>query len=239
MTKKVLIVLTAADELPLKGGTTHPTGFWAEEFIVAHRGLVGAGFDVTIATPGGLPAPADPGSVSAEAMGEETARDFQQYLASIHDTLQHPASLSEVLENFDTAKYAAIVMPGGHGPMVDLAFDETMGHLLEKADAAGTIIAPFCHGPAGLLAAKKADGSFLFAGRTLTSFTDREENMGGVQGITWYLASTLQERGARLTAGEPFTSHLEIDGNLISGQNPQSSAVVTDAVISAVNASMR
>ncbi|MCI1983383.1 MAG: type 1 glutamine amidotransferase domain-containing protein [Bifidobacteriaceae bacterium] len=230
MAKKVAIILTAADALPLKDGSTHSTGFWAEEFIVAHRGLLAAGFDVSVATPDGRPAPVDPGSVSVEAVGEDAARDYRQYLASISSQLQHPLSLSAI----DATDYSAIVMPGGHGPMVDLAFDETMGHVLEHADAEGIVIAPFCHGPAGLLSAKKADGSFLFAGRTMTAFTDREETMGGVQGITWYLASKLNERGAHVTAGEPFTSHIEIDGNLISGQNPQSSAAVTNAVIAAL-----
>ena len=230
MAKKVVIVLTAASELPLKDGSKHPTGFWAEEFIVAHRGLTGAGFDVSIATPGGKPAPVDSASVSAEAVGEQTAADFRSYLASIDDDLRHPVAL----EALRIEEYSAIVMPGGHGPMVDLAFDEAMGRLLEQADAEGKIIAPFCHGPAGLLAAKKPDGSFLFAGRRLTVFTDKEENMGGVQGVTWYVASKLSELGAHLTAGEPFTSHLEIDGNLISGQNPQSSEAVTNAVIAAL-----
>ncbi|MCI1983382.1 MAG: type 1 glutamine amidotransferase domain-containing protein [Bifidobacteriaceae bacterium] len=230
MSKKVLVVLTSADAMPLEDGSMHPTGFWAEEFIVAYRGLVKAGLDVTIATPGGKPAPADPGSLTKEMVGAEASVDYKKYLASIADVLEHPMAISDVT----AGDYDAIVMPGGHGPMVDLAADKNMGHLLERADAAGKIIAPFCHGPAGLFAAKKANGNFLFAGRTMTSFTDREEKLGGVQKIGWYLASCLKEMGVNFIEKEPFTSHVEIDGNLISGQNPQSSKAVTEAVIAAL-----
>jgi putative intracellular protease/amidase len=230
MTKKVLVVLTAADSMPLEDGSAHSTGFWAEEFIVAYRGLTQAHLDVVLATPGGRPAPVDPASMSPQLLGEEVSLEYQQYLDSIDDVLQHPVAISDV----ETSDFDAIVMPGGHGPMVDLAADENMGHLLEQADAEGKIIAPFCHGPAALLAAKKPDGSFLFAGRTMTSFTNREEKEGGVQKIGWYLAACLKELGVYLVENEPFTSHVEIDGNLISGQNPQSSKAVTDAVVAAL-----
>jgi putative intracellular protease/amidase len=228
--KRVLIILTAASSMPLEDGTDHPTGFWAEEFIVAHRGLLAAGLEVVLATPGGKPAPVDPGSLSLQMLGESLAREYVEYLTGIDGVLHHPVAVDEV----ETSDFDAIVMPGGHGPMVDLAADEAVGHLLENADAEGKIIAPFCHGPAGLLAAKKPNGNFLFADRTMTAFTDREEKAGGVRKIGWYLAACLKELGVRFVEKEPFVSHVEIDGNLISGQNPQSSQAVTDAVIAAL-----
>ena len=35
-------------------GTSHPTGYWAEELAEPHRIFVAAGWDITIATPGGV-----------------------------------------------------------------------------------------------------------------------------------------------------------------------------------------
>lgn len=50
----VLFVLSASDRWTLKDGTRHETGFWAEEFVVPHDVFADAGWDVTVATPGGV-----------------------------------------------------------------------------------------------------------------------------------------------------------------------------------------
>ncbi|VXB80655.1 Putative intracellular protease/amidase [Microbacterium sp. 8M] len=226
---KILMVVTAADSLTLADGSAHPTGFWAEELVVAHRELTRAGHDVVIATPGGRVPPVDPGSLNAEVVGDaDRAAEFRAYLDAIRSDLDHPIALDQV----SAADYAAVVLPGGHGPMVDLAVDEQLGRILVAADDAGLPIAPFCHGPAGLLSATAADGSFAFAGRTLTVFTDEEERTGGLgENSPWFVASTLSERGAVVQGGEPWTSHVVRDGNLITGQNPQSSHAVAQALL--------
>jgi putative intracellular protease/amidase len=48
----VLQVLSAARVWTLRDGTEHPTGFWAEEFVVPYTLFTEAGWDVTVATPG-------------------------------------------------------------------------------------------------------------------------------------------------------------------------------------------
>lgn len=156
---KILMAVTAADSLTLADGTAHPTGFWAEELVVAHRELTRAGHDVLIATPGGRPAPVDPGSLNADVVGDATlVEEFRAYLETIRADLEAPAALGDIV----ATDFAAVVLPGGHGPMADLAFDEDLGRLLVAADAAQLLIAPFCHGPAGLLSATAPDGRFAF-----------------------------------------------------------------------------
>lgn len=228
----ILMVVTAADSLTLADGSSHPTGFWAEELVVAHRELTNAGNVIAIATPGGRVPTVDPGSLSAATVGDQaTVDELVAYLRQIAPELAHPLALAAV----DAADYDAIVLPGGHGPMADLAFDADLGRILRAADAAGTVIAPFCHGPAGLLSAVDADGAFAFAGRRLTVFTDEEERTGGLGANTpWFVESTLLDRGAAVEEGAAWTSHVVRDGNLISGQNPQSSGAVAAAVIDAL-----
>ncbi|TDQ02445.1 MULTISPECIES: type 1 glutamine amidotransferase domain-containing protein [unclassified Leifsonia] len=228
----ILMVVTAADSLTLADGSAHPTGFWAEELVVAHRDLTAAGHTITIATPGGCIPTVDPGSLTVEIVGEQAkVDDFRAYLAQISDDLAHPLALDSAV----AADYDAVVLPGGHGPMADLAFDAALGSLLTEADARGTLIAPFCHGPAGLLSAVDASGAFAFAGRRLTVFTDEEERTGGLRENTpWFVASTLRERGALVEDGDAWTSHVVRDGNLISGQNPQSSEAVAKALVEAL-----
>jgi hypothetical protein len=55
----VLIVVSAADRWTLNDGTTHPTGYWAEELAEPHRIFASAGWDITVATPGGVAPTAD------------------------------------------------------------------------------------------------------------------------------------------------------------------------------------
>jgi putative intracellular protease/amidase len=218
----VLIVLSSAHSITLANGSEHPTGFWAEEFVVAHRALTAAGHTVTVATPGGIAPVVDTLSAGTE--------EFDDYITVNSDVLAHPV----VLSNVSGADYDAIVLPGGHAPMQDLAKDTFLGELLTEANRKGTIIAPYCHGVAALLSAKP-DGKFAFAGRRLTAFTDEEERQGGLGDNTpYFLAATLADLGADVVESAPWSSHVIIDGNLISGQNPQSSEAVATALLAAL-----
>ncbi len=69
------------------------------------------------------------------------------------------------LEDVKAADYDAVYIPGGHGPMEDLAVSPAMGELLVGMLDAGKIVSSVCHGPAALLPATRADGEWAFAGR--------------------------------------------------------------------------
>lgn len=228
----ILMVVSAADSLTMKDGSEHPTGFWAEELVVAHQTLLQAGHSVDIATPGGAKPTVDQVSLAADsAGGEERAAGFRDYLAKIGGELSQPLVLADV----DHSSYDAVVMPGGHGPMADLYKDGDLGRLLAAADRDGKIIAPFCHGPAGLLSATDDGGAFVFAGRRLTVFSNEEELGGGTgENTPWLVEDALKEKGAVIDNAAAWTSHVVRDGNLITGQNPQSSEDVAKEVIKAL-----
>lgn len=228
----ILMVVSAADSLTMKDGSQHPTGFWAEELVVAHQTLLDAGHTVRIATPGGTKPTVDQVSLAGEsAGGEDRAQSFRDYLSRIDGELSQPLVLADV----DVAAYDAVVMPGGHGPMADLFQDRDLGRILSAADREGKIIAPFCHGPAGLLSATDDAGVFVFAGRRLTVFTNEEELGGGTgENTPWLLEDALKDKGAVIANGAAWTSNVVRDGNLITGQNPQSSEDVAKEVIKAL-----
>jgi putative intracellular protease/amidase len=71
----------------------------------------------------------------------------------------------------------------------------------------------------------RPDGSWPFAGRRMTAFSDEEERQAGLADkAPWLLESRLHELGGKLETAPPWTPHVVTDGNLVTGQNPQSSA---------------
>jgi putative intracellular protease/amidase len=119
--------------------------------------------------------------------------------------------------------------------MADLAVNKDFGRILVETNKAGKVIAPFCHGPAGLLSAVNEDGGFAFAGRRMTVFTNEEELTGGTgENTPWFVEDVLREKGAVLETSAAWSSVVVRDGNLITGQNPQSSEDVAKEVIKAL-----
>ncbi|NHT16116.1 type 1 glutamine amidotransferase domain-containing protein [Cellulomonas sp. IC4_254] len=220
---RILFVMTGADGWTLTDGTVHPTGYWADEVAVPYESFTSAGHAITVATPGGVVPPVDPGSLSDESNGGADQAAHVRAVLEGADELRTPVALDAV----DLAGVDAIYVPGGHGPMEDLAVDATSGALLAEALSAGTPLGIVCHGPAALLAAVDAEGRNVFEGYRITAFTDEEERLAGTAATApWLLEQRLVAAGIQVVAGAPFAPHVEVDRTLVTGQNPASSGAV-------------
>lgn len=225
---RILMVVSAADSLTLADGTSHPTGFWAEEVAASHQVLTAGGATVDIATPGGRAAVVDPVSLAeAGGVSPADAERWSAHLETLSGSLEHPLDLSTI----DLADYDAVHIPGGHAPMADLATDADLGRLLTTAASTSTPVAALCHGVAALLPAQ-LDGRWAFAGRRVTGFTDEEERQGGYgENIPWSVEGRLRDLGAVVETGAPWSDTVVVDGMLVTGQNPQSSASTATALL--------
>lgn len=100
---------------------------------------------------------------------------------------------------------------------------------------AGKIVAAVCHGPIALLNAKLSDDSLLIAGKSYTAFTNAEENAMGKYDVVATTPGTCQEAmtavGGIFKPAGPWASNVVIDGNLFTGQNPQSAGDLAQAII--------
>ena len=174
--------------------------------------------------------------------------DSEQLAAERHRKLlqipgfQHPVALSS-LSDAQMSEFDAVFAPGGHGPMVDLADNPDAGRLLTALHTRRAPIAALCHGPAVLLSApERADGLWLFDGYRMTSFTDEEEDQteAGRLGMEWLLDVALKNAGAVFDDGpSAWISHVVVDRNLITGQNPGSTEATADAVVKKLRAPAR
>ncbi len=227
---KVLLVVSGSDHWTLKDGTQHPTGYWAAEFIHPHQVFTQAGYDITIATPGGVAPTVDEISLNPEFNAGQADVDAQrQYLADLGPTLTTPARLEEVSPD----EYDAVYVSGGHGPMEDLADNPTIGRIFAQLyPNKSKVVAADCHGVGALLPARNADGSWPFAGAKMTGFTDEEETLFGFgDKAPWLLETRLRENGADFNGGTAFAPTVVVDGNLITGQNPASAQPSAEAVV--------
>ena len=224
---KVLIVLTSHDEL---GDTGEKTGFWLEEFASPYYHLKDAGVQVTLASPRGGQPPLDPKSHEPDFQTDDT-RKFDDDKAAQNE-LAHTAKLAEMkAEDFD-----AVFYPGGHGPLWDLHNDNDSIALIEGFIAAGKPVAAVCHAPAVLLNAKDQNGDSLVKGKEVTGFSNSEEAAVELTDVVPYLLEDqLRARGGEYRKVEDWNSLAIVDGLIITGQNPASSAAVAEALIKALN----
>ena len=215
--KSVLIVLTSNAEL---GETGKTTGFWAEEFSTPYYALRDAGLDVTVVSAEGGATTIDPGSLSERGRNADSVErllDDESVMALLQDT--RPVSA------VDAVDFDAIFLPGGHGTMWDFPDNAALSDRIARIWACGGAVAAVCHGPAGLVNVRLDGGAALVDGKKLTAFTDSEEEAVGLtDAVPFLLESRLRELGGQFKAAEDFKPHVVVDGRLVTGQNPASSA---------------
>jgi putative intracellular protease/amidase len=154
-------------------------------------------------------------------------------LAAI-ETLQHPRDLSQMSDE-EILSFDSIFFPGGHGAMVDLPSNADVGRAVRLLHLREKTVATVCHGPAAFLSAGSGpDGAWLFDGYKLVSVTDEEEDQipYGKLGLPWYLESELKNYGAIFDDGDAaWVSHVVVDRNLVTAQNPDSSEAMAEAIL--------
>jgi putative intracellular protease/amidase len=119
--------------------------------------------------------------------------------------------------------------------MVDLVDNPDVGWAIETLHAKDRTVAALCHGPVALLSAGEGpDGDWLFDGYKMTAFTDEEEDQTllGRAGMPYYIEHRLKGAGGIYDDGDAaWASHVVVDRNLITAQNPASSEAAADAVL--------
>ncbi|HEX3829505.1 MAG TPA: type 1 glutamine amidotransferase domain-containing protein [Sporichthyaceae bacterium] len=230
----ILFAITGSDHWTLADGTKHPCGYWPEELVTPHRVFTAAGFDITLASPGGVRPVPDQAGFTPEMNGGSAAAGaaLRDYIDSISAQIDKVVPLEEL----KPTDYDAVFIPGGHGPMEDLAVSESFGAQLTQFLDSGRIVSAVCHGPAGLLAGRRPDGSWLFAGYALTGFSNVEEGqVGFAERAPWLLEDKLTGNGGVFSAGAPWAPKVVVDRTLYTGQNPASSQELSEAIVRALN----
>jgi len=220
---RILIVLTSHDQL---GDTGEKTGFWLEEFATPYYVLKDAGAAITLASPKGGQPPLDPKSDLPENQTEATKRFRADKAAQA--ALANTKELADVSAN----DFDAVFYPGGHGPLWDLSDNATSIALIEAFVRADKPVAAVCHAPAAFVNVRGKDGKYLVRGKRVTGFTNAEEQAVGLtEVVPFLLEDRLKERGGVYSKGANWAPYAQVDGKLVTGQNPASSGPAAKALL--------
>ncbi|GFS01521.1 thiamine biosynthesis protein ThiJ [Elysia marginata] len=228
MGKKILIVLTSHGTL---GDSELKTGWYLPELAHPLKVLFDAGYTdlVEIVSPKGGLAPVDP--QSAEVFKDDPTCQWLYNNSHAQNLINHTKKASDIA----FSDYCAVVYPGGHGPMFDLAFDVEIAKITSNVFSDGGLVAACCHGPAGLVPVKDKSGNSIVHGRKITCFTNSEETAIEMTSLVPFALETkLKELGGKFSSADDFQEHVLVDGRLITGQNSQSSSAFSLAVLAQV-----
>ncbi|KAJ7496865.1 ThiJ/PfpI [Mycena latifolia] len=217
----VLFVFTSAT----KTLTGAPTGWYLPE--AAHPYYVlSPHASIDFASPGGPNPPMDDASAKLFASDEGCIK----FLAD--ETVKSKLASAKSLSAVSAKDYDAIFYIGGHGPVIDLAVDPVNIKLASEFYQAGKIVSAVCHGPAALVGATDAQGKSIFAGKSLTGFSNAEEAViDKVADVPFSLEDRIVSLGGTYSKAEPFGVKVVVDGNLYTGQNPASGASLAEAIL--------
>lgn len=147
------------------------------------------------------------------------------------DKFQQKLSNTLKLSDANSADYCAVLFVGGHGAMWDFPESPDVQRLIREVYEADNPVAAVCHGPAALVNATLSDGRYLVDGKRLAAFTDAEERAVKLADVVpFLLETTLKNRGAQHQAAAEWQPQVVVDGNLITGQNPQSATRIGEAL---------
>lgn len=251
----VLVVLSDSDHLDLKDGKVFSTGFYLNELMQPVKLLLDAGHTVTFATPTGKAPTLDRSSEDKMYFNNDVAA-LQTHKALLEQLkITSPGespviSLSRV-EQVGYEHFDAVYIPGGHAPMQDLLHSQALGKLLNNFHQTGKTTALVCHGPIALLSTLTDPSAFTrqletgkattannwtYAGYKFTVISNQEEEIakgllnGGA--MKFYPQTALEKAGGVFSSNTaPWASHVVVDRELVTGQNPASALAVGKTLV--------
>jgi putative intracellular protease/amidase len=254
---KVLLICSNATRIEVRGGTG-ATGHYLNETVVPMMAVMEAGYDVVLGTPNGTKPHLDEVSRAKEHFGGDQAA-FQRAEAFFADdpAMNKVRTLRSVIDE-GLQHYAAIFVPGGQAPVVDLMQDPDVGEILRYFHTHEKPTALLCHGPiataaampsarefrAALVAGDTAKAATLakgwqYAGYKMTIFSNSEEkviedNILHAE-MYFHVVDALQIAGAQvITTAIDYEPHVIEDRELITGQNPRSDHLIGAKLVRAL-----
>lgn len=223
MSKAFLFVVTSHDQL---GTTGSKSGSWLEELAAPYWRLRDAGYEIDIASPKGGAAPLDPMSLADEwisAAGRRFRADEQA---------ARQLAATRRLDTVNPKDYAGVFLVGGTATVWDFPNNDALRRIIEEYFPQGKVVAAVCHGVIGLTQAVDSNGEPLVRNRKVTSISNAEDVMMGIDKIVPVLPEEmLRKLRATYSCAAPLAEHVVVDPPLFTGQNPASADPLARSIL--------
>jgi putative intracellular protease/amidase len=134
----------------------------------------------------------------------------------------------------DPARYKAVYYVGGsnamYGVAENTALQQIAMHVYERNNG---VVSAVCHGTAGIVNLKLANGQYLIQGKRITGYPEAYEDQDAAyfKEFPFLIGQTVKARGGDFRVQEQDQSHVEVDGRVVTGQNYDSTFKVAQAVV--------
>ncbi|MDC8004066.1 type 1 glutamine amidotransferase domain-containing protein [Aureisphaera galaxeae] len=235
MKKKVLIVVANPSIHPT---LNYPVGFWASELFHPITVFQKEGISYDIVSPEGgkviLDPMSDPNDESGYSAWDQVSKQFID--EGFMTTLESTTSISDINE----ADYDAIMVAGGQSPMFTFEDATQLHKTFETFYNQGKVASALCHGVSVLNYVKDSEGNDLATGKTVTGFTNEEEDAAnaavGTEVMPWRIEDALLAKNANFKKAEAWHPFAVADGNLVTGQQNMSGEVTAQKIVELLNA---
>lgn len=208
------------------------TGVFFVEAYHPYQELRKAGLDVTFVSENGSFG-FDDHSLSKDFL---TGEDREAYENKDSDFMQAVLNIKKA-SDINPDEYDLVFAAGGHGVAFDFPHAKAAQGIVRSLYESGKVVSSVCHGLCIFENLRGSDGKFLIEGKNVTGFTDEgEEQIGLVETLEKYKIKTpktvAEECGATyVPPAGPWDSFAVVDGNLVTGVNPQSSVVTVEKAL--------
>jgi molecular chaperone Hsp31 and glyoxalase 3 len=220
---KILAIFTEQKNLKMQNGKLFSTGNHPVEALLPMLHLKNAGFEFEITTITGKPVIFEMWAFPEK--DEHVKAIYREYKSSF----EQPKKLQDFMDNSltESASYAAVFVPGGHGAMLGIPENENVGKILNWAHENELFTITLCHGPGSLLTTTLNNQNFLYEGYNMAVFPDSVDKMtpkiGYLPGqMPWGLSEKLKSLGANIENTKSDKT-VCLDRKLITGASPLAS----------------
>lgn len=218
MTKKILFIVSNAYAI---GPHNRRTGNFLPEVAHPYAEFTRAKYEIDFASLSG----------DTPFLDALNLADDPDNLAFLVGTGWASMQKAKKLSDVNVSPYDAIFMPGGLAPMVDMPAHPLLKQVIKETYERKAVVGAVCHGPVSLLNVKLNDGSYLLAGKNVSSFTNEEEDNYAKVDVPFELETALTGQGAIFHKTGPWQAFSIADGRLVTGQNPASAKGVAEKII--------
>ena len=240
--KRVAIVISNATVATTTGW---PVGFWWSELTHPYYMMTEVGYQVDVFSSNGGPCEADTLSDPRDASGY-SATDL--ITLGFINTPQLGALVQQTkrVAEIDVGRYAGVIVAGGQAPMFLYEQAADLQEKFVEFYEAGKVACALCHGVSLLRYTRLSSGEHLAKGKTVTGFTNGEEdyadnaawNLGLLERdkhvMPWRIEDEMKRLGANYIQAGTWKSFAVRDGNLVTGQQNFSGAATAAKVVEAI-----